>query len=116
MKKLAILLIVTFVLSTGSAFAAETIAKGDNPATGGGTLSSLAPAAQLISKMSKGVWVTARTSTLGYSLFTAHLNGDKAFGSAHDSTAIYTQQMAPADIAIPGVIGQVEFATLWTAL
>ena len=116
MKKLVILLIVTFVLSAGSAFAAATIAKGDNPATGGGQLSADAPAAQLISKMSKGVWVTARTSTLGYSLFTAHLNGDKAFGSAHDSTAIFTQQMAPASIAVPGVIGATEFNTLWTAL
>ncbi len=116
MKKYFVLLVALLALTAGNAFAGPTIAKGDNPGTGGGTLEADSPAAQVISKMSKGVWVTAKTNLLGYSIFTTHLNGSKAYGSAHDSTAIYTQEITPADIAVPTNYGQVEFATLWTAL
>jgi hypothetical protein len=116
MKKYFVLLIALFALTAGNAFAGATLAKTDNPTTGGGTLEADAPASQVISKMSKGVWVTANTNLLGYAIFTTHLNGSKAYGSAHDSTAIYTQEISPADIAAPTNYGQVEFTTLWTAL
>ncbi len=118
MKKYFVLFIVMLALTAGSAFAAgsATLNKGANPDTGGGTLVAESPAIATISKMSKGVFVTANTTLLGYTLFTPHLNGSKAYGSAHDSTALYTQEIDPADIVAPTAYGQVEFATLWTAL
>jgi hypothetical protein len=117
MKKYFVLLVAFLALTAGNAFAAATIAVDANPDTGGGTLSADAPATAAIAKMSKGVMVTARTSLTGYSLYTAHLNGSKAYGSAHDSTAIYNQEIAdPGALATPGLVGEEEFATNWTAL
>lgn len=117
MKKYFVLLIALLALTAGNAFAGATIAVGANATTGGDTLSADAPAAALISQMSKGVLVTAITSTTGYSVFTAHLSGDKSYGSAHDSTAIYTQAYAGgAVLGTPGEVGSGEFATQWTAL
>ncbi len=116
MRKYFVLLVAMLALTAGSSFAGETVAKADNPATGGGTLEADVPASSTISKMSKGVWVTAKTNLLGYSIFTTHLNGSKAYGSAHDSTAIYNQEIDPVDIAVPTNYGQVEFSDTWTAL
>ena len=117
MKKYFLLLIALLALNAGNAFAGATVAASDNPTGGGGELQADAPANATISKMSKGVYVTAITSSTGYSLYTAHTNGDKAYGSAHDSTALFTQAYTPgSDLATPGAVGAVEFATGWTAL
>jgi len=117
MKKYFVLFIILMFLSAGNAFAGATIAQADNDASGGNTLAADSPAVADISKMSKGVIVTAITSLTGYSLYTAHLNGSKSYGSAHDSTALFTQAFDPdTGLATPGAVGAVEFATEWTAL
>ncbi|MBE2889740.1 MULTISPECIES: hypothetical protein [Geobacter] len=46
-----------------------------------------------IAKSSTGVMLAVTTSAVGYSVATQHVNGTKAYGSAHDSTSIYVKDV-----------------------
>ncbi|MDY0301985.1 MAG: hypothetical protein RBQ99_10420 [Trichlorobacter sp.] len=52
----------------------------------------------IIGRLSSGVALGANTAAGGYAIITVHKNGTKAFGTAHDSTAIYSANINKADI------------------
>ncbi|MBV5338615.1 MAG: hypothetical protein J0665_03510 [Deltaproteobacteria bacterium] len=123
-------IITTMVLFMSSAaFAADNI-KMVSPLTAAttgksvfATATATAPtgtAQELIGKTSTGVGVGLLTSSLGYCLVTQHINGTKAFGSAHDSTSIFainvTTVGTPA-LDVPGAIGVVPVSGAgWTSM
>lgn len=92
MKKYILLTIVFFALTVGPAMATELAATttGDG-ANGGETLAATTPAAGDIAKMSKGVRLAANYDGQGYAMVTKHNNGTKQYGSADDSTAIFSE-------------------------
>lgn len=75
---------------------------------------------KLIGKTSTGVSVGILTSALGYALVTQHKQGIKAYGTSHDSTAIYMADAVKgtAILAVPTQIGTNNFVTgtTWTSM
>lgn len=117
MKKYILLTLALFALTVGSAMAA-TVAADANPTDGGGTLAATTPATGDIAKMSKGVKLTANYDNAGYALITKHNNGPKQFGTADDSTAIYSEELASVStvLDVPAAANGTEFlSTPWTA-
>ena len=107
MKKL----LLTLAIAAPLAFASFSYAD-DDPDAGkitdakfsqaGGQIVGLTGAADdvktPIGKLSSGVALAANTADTGYALITVHKNGTKAFGTGHDSTAIYTANIAKGSI------------------
>jgi hypothetical protein len=76
---------------------------------------------KLIGKASTGVAVGCLTSTLGYALITQHKQGVKAYGTSHDSTAVYMAdaQKGTAKKQVPDNIGTTDFVAAgsgWTSM
>jgi hypothetical protein len=74
------------------------------------------PSTSQIGKTSTGVAVGLLTSIGGYSLVTQHKNGSKAFGSAFDSTSIYSIGVSTKGVPmlpVPQTTGSTDFAS-WT--
>jgi len=93
MKKL-IAFTSILLLSATSAFAAGSATGATTAGTQEGyTLQADSPATTNICKTSKGVRIGWNTSSTGYALQTYHMNGTKVFGTAYDSTAIWTQDV-----------------------
>ena len=73
----------------------------------------------LIGKTSSGVGIGMATNpTGGYGLVTQHKSGTKAFGSAYDSTSIYTKDVATVGTPVTVTIttGSSTFDSTWTTL
>jgi hypothetical protein len=115
-KKISILIaVVLFVSSTAFASGDITMASALTAALTGksvyATKTATAPTGtpqELIGKTSTGVGVGLKSTSLGYCLVTQHVNGTKAFGSAHDSTSIYTinvTTIGTAQVTLPSAIG-----------
>jgi len=76
---------------------------------------------KMIGKCSTGVGVGVISNANGYALWAQHKNGIKAYGSSHDSTAIYmTDVTAGKEIGKqPSVIGSDDFVksgTVWSSM
>jgi hypothetical protein len=128
MKKIIIANIAALLL-TSAAYAADNLSIDfTTPKTGltvygakTGKDASVAGADQkTIGKSSTGVGVGAKTAATGYSMITQHKSGNKAYGSSHDSTAIYmidaTQGTA---VTAPTNIGSTDFVASgsgWTTM
>ena len=129
MKKiLALALLLTFAVcnvsfADGTGLAADAITTNTGSMIYGGNDAADAARsdAVLLGKMSKGVHFRCNfdaTDGLGYAAATKHTSGSKAYGTAHDSTAIYFQDIGTADI--PSVTsttpGNDAFGTAWTTM
>jgi hypothetical protein len=122
MKKIVVLIaLVTFAFN-GSAFAGA-LASGSVTTTDGLQIfggSSAAVAAGttsvLLGKCSKGVKFGATFTTAGFAVDTKHNSGSMAYGTAHDSTAIYKTELGVDGVlAAPSAASNTSFAT-WTAM
>ena len=76
---------------------------------------------KLIGKASTGVGIGIISSTLGYAVISQHKSGIKAYGSSHDSTAMYMCDVVAGTIKVakPSAIGSVDFANAsnkWTSM
>lgn len=116
--------IALFVAS--SAFAASNAGPATSDAmtaaTGGKSLygdkTTAAATTALIGKSSTGAAVSVYSTALGYGLTTQHVNGTKAFGTSHDSTAIYSIDVTASKGTFklgPGAIGTAQFSA-WATM
>ncbi len=71
-----------------------------------------------IGKLSTGVHIAWSTAVAGYSIKTAHRNGVKIFGSAHDSTAITWMDHAKDTVVpVPSAAGSAAVSGAgWTIM
>ena len=123
MKKIAIFTALSLFVAT-SAFAAASLTLALD-STGktlygvkSGTASSTSPS---IGKTSTGVGLGMKvdaTAGAGYALETQHKNGTKAYGSAFDSTSVYSKDVTAgqADTTGYGTTGSDAFGTGWSTL
>lgn len=123
MKKIIVLLVLALFAICGTSFAAELGQDTVTSATGlqiyGGVNAADAAGGTsvLLGKMSKGVNFRAQYATSGYAIGTKHVSGTKSYGTAHDSTAIYFQDVGQAG-AIPSLTAadNTSFGTAWTSM
>ena len=122
MKKIVTLLALFTFAFAGSASAAAlasgSVTTSDGLSVYGGINATVAASATavLIGKTSKGVKAGFAYTSTGYAVNTKHNSGSKAFGTAHDSTAIYTTELAVgAALTAPSAADNTSFAT-WTAM
>jgi len=79
-----------------------------------GTASTTTP---LIGKTSTGVGVGLNTAATGYGVVTQHKNGTKAFGSAYDSTSVYSKDVTAGTADNTTINTGVDtFASGWTSM
>ncbi len=120
MKK--ILILTAIALSLTSAAYAGTLTMVLPGTTGltvyGDKTATATNASPLIGKNSSGVGIGMESSANGYSLFTQHKSGTKAFGSAYDSTSIYVRDVTTVGAVdtITLTTGSDSFASPWTTL
>jgi hypothetical protein len=70
-----------------------------------------------IAKMSKGVRLAANYDGQGYAMVTKHNNGTKQYGSADDSTALFSEVVdKTAAPETPGSSTNGFFGTGWTSM
>lgn len=122
MKKiLSLIALLTFAM-TGSAFGAAlatgSVTASDGLSIYGGSSAAVAAGATkvLIGKTSKGVRAGARYITTGYALNTKHDSGTKAFGTAHDATAIYTTETGVGALTTAPTAADYSSFSTWTAM
>ena len=122
MKKIVAITALLILVAGNSCFAAALASGAVTPTDAltiyGGSSATVAASntAVTIGKTSKGVRVGATFNNAGYSLNTKHDSGTKAFGTAHDATALYTTEVGTGALsAAPSAIGFTAFAN-WTAM
>ncbi|TWJ19385.1 hypothetical protein [Geobacter argillaceus] len=121
MKRIISLVALMLIVTSGSAFATafatgatdtngtgETVYGGVDATTAAGTT------APVLGRLSKGVHFGAAFSATTYALTTKHSGGTKMYGTAQNSTAIYSQDATA--IAAPSTSDANAFATGWTAM
>lgn len=128
MKKIIIMTICLAFVSSLS-FAGNSISMG-SPLTSGATgntgktlygdvTGSTADGnSPLIGKTSTGVGVGVLSNDNGYALVTQHTKGSKAFGTAYDSTSLYSKNVATEGtplLAVPTATTTSDFSS-WTSL
>lgn len=126
MKKIIIMTICLAFVSSLS-FAGNSISMG-SPLTSGATgntgktlygdTASASTSSPLIGKTSTGVGVGVLTNDNGYALVTQHTKGSKAFGTAYDSTSLYSKNVATEGtplLAVPSATTTSDFSS-WTSL
>jgi len=97
MKKYIVISLASMLLFAGTAFGAASItpAAADGGKTLHGAAASVGATSAAIGKLSTGVYLGAQVTAGGYAIITMHKSGSKAFGSAHDSTAVYYNVTIP---------------------
>ena len=119
MKKILVLTILSIFVLSGYAFAdiTETASSGIDHINGAGgqVAAGAISSGDNISKLSTGVALGWNTTTSGYAIIASHENGTKAFGTAHDSTAIYVNDTDPTDAPGAADVSGVNTAD-WSAL
>ena len=70
--------------------------------------------APVLGRLSKGVQLGVRYDNSSYALQTRHKTGSKMYGTASNSTSIYSQDAAA--IAAPGASDKTAFDSGWTAM
>jgi hypothetical protein len=125
MKKLFVFTALFFFIASGSAFAAALTSGAVTPTDGlslyGGPNATAAASGNesiLIGKNSKGVKFSAAYLNTGFAIVTKHNSGTRGFGTAHDSTAIFFQEVGVGDtnLPVPSTAGNGSFAAGWTAM
>ncbi|WP_027714749.1 hypothetical protein [Desulfuromonas sp. TF] len=124
MKKISILAVLFVFIACNVSFAAALASGGTTTTTGlqvfGGVDADDAAGSSsvLLGKMSKGVYFGAAYTTGGYACATKHTSGSKAYGTAHDSTAIYFQDIGTAALSTvtPSAASNTAFGSAWTAM
>jgi hypothetical protein len=123
MKKLAALIAMMGILASATAFAAGDLQTGTTvkdmygPSITGADTSANAQLANapLIGRLSKGVHLGVAYDTSGYALTTKHLTGTKIYGTAFNSTSIFSKDAAAIDF--PRANNATAFADgTWTAM
>jgi hypothetical protein len=112
----AILLTSTLASAAGTDLASGGIS-GESKSIYGGvdTGDAAGTSATLIGKLSKGVTIGVRYTTTGYGLDTKHSSGNTRYGTAHDATAIYKQEIGTTALEAPADASYTSFST-WTAM
>ena len=114
MKKITILTILLFVLSSVSAFAAYS-----NGTSGDGVV-TLGSTVTLVVKLSSKVSIDydAETAGLAYAIATYHSSGVRTYGSSSGDAKIYYQDATAvaAPTAPTTADGTADFSGDWTAL
>ncbi len=122
MKKIFAMTVCLTLITSGIAFGAA-LSSGSVTTTdglqiyGGSSTTNAADAAAstLIGKMSKGVKSGATYTSTGYAINGKHNSGTTAYGTAHDSTAMYKSEIGTAALTAPSAADNTSFAT-WTAM
>ena len=120
MKKIFVLCVLMSLVYVGSAFAVAANSALVASASEDGFSLKIANDGEVIGKCSKGVRIGATFNQTSYALATVHLSGSKYFGTAFDSTSIFTQTPS-GDIgltfAAPATsVSATAFASPWVAL
>ena len=122
MKKIIMLIaLITFAAAgsvSAAALASGSVTSTDGLSIYGGLDATVAASATavLIGKTSKGVKAGVNYTETTYAINAKHNSGSKAFGTAQDSTAIYTTELAVnATLSAPSAADTTSFAT-WTAM
>lgn len=123
MKKILMLATLFTFVFAGSSFAALT-SLAVNTASGSGyqiyggvdAADATSTSAVLLGKMSKGVSFTHNSNAGGYAAATKHSSGSKVYGTAHDSTAIYFQDVGTGAIPELSAVGNSSFGDAWTSM
>ncbi|TWJ19383.1 hypothetical protein [Geobacter argillaceus] len=121
MKRIISLVALMLIVTSGSAFAAaftsgSTNTNGTGQSIYGGVDATTAAGttAPMLGRLSKGVQFGAAFSNTTYAHTTKHSGGTKMYGTAQNSTAIYSQDATA--IAAPSTSDANAFATGWTAM
>lgn len=122
MKKIialsALFLMVFSSTSFAAALASGSVTTSDGLTVWGGLDSTVAASATavLIGKTSNGVYFGANYTNTQYAIATKHTQGTKSFGTAHDSTAIFTTEVGTGALsAAPSASTNAAFAS-WTEM
>lgn len=120
MKKImafsACVVLLTSSLASAAELATGAVSAESVSIYGGNSTADAAGASKtLIGKLSKGVKVGVAYTNIAYALDTKHTSGNTRYGTAHDATAIYKQEIGNADLTAPSAASYSAFAT-WTAM
>jgi hypothetical protein len=124
-RKISIFAALTLLVAS-SAFAGNSAGVATSAAlsnaTGGKTLygdkTTATVSTAMIGKSSTGCSLAIYSTTLGYGLTTQHVSGTKAFGTSHDSTAIYSFDVTATKGVYklaPGETGSSQFSA-WSTM
>lgn len=115
MKKIA-LLAALIMLVSATAHAATAVAVKPEFTTGKMGVSVTSADSKPIGKLSASVSMGYKGDATGYAIDTQHQKGTKAFGTSHDSTAIYSTDVATGTAA--GDLGSSNSTSFdsWTAM
>lgn len=121
MKKILILNIAALLLAS-AAFAGGSVDcafdKTGLTLYGSKTDAATAGAAQKsIGKTSTGVGIGITSTSAGYAVVSQHKSGNKAYGSSHDSTAVYMIDAVQGTVKLtkPSAIGSADFVASGSA-
>lgn len=121
MKRIISLVALMLIVTSGSAFAAafatgatNTNGIGETVYGGVDTTTAAASTAPVLGRLSKGVHFGANYTNTTYAHATKHSGGTKMYGTAQNSTAIYSQDATA--IAAPSANNASAFQTGWTAM
>lgn len=128
MKKIIALTALMIAVSSAAYAAGTALASGATLTTGNGEVihggadatAAAADAAPVLGRLSKGVHLGVNYQTdaalNGYALHTKHNTGSKQYGTAFDSTAIFSMESSSA-VTAPSAASATTFsATGWTAM
>lgn len=119
MKKVIVLTILSIFALSSVALADITAAASSDidhtNGAGGQVAEGAIGSGDNISKLSTGVAIGWQTTTSGYAIIASHENGTKAFGTAHDSTALYVNDSDPTTAPTAADVSGVNSAG-WSAL
>ena len=120
MKKIFVLCVLMSLVYVGSAFAVAANTALLATAAQDGLSLKIENDGEVIGKCSKGVRIAAQFNQQSYALVTVHLSGSKYFGTAFDSTSIFTQTPSGdigAAFAAPATsVSATAFASPWKSL
>ena len=117
MKKICALLVVSLLLTSGSAFAA---ASGLIPAgqvlTAANAASTPTYTLPSFAKLSTGVSLGFKTDTATYAIITKHVNGDNEYGAAANDGKNYYNPLAPGSAADTPTTSDSQSFSTWSSL
>jgi hypothetical protein len=113
MKKI-IIITALFVFASSSAFAAgdADVVWADAGKTLRGAASGVGDTSPAIGKLSTKVGIAWQADEDGYAIITQHQSGVKAYGTSHDSTAIYVTDVTKgSEQTAPSTADSTDFVT-----
>lgn len=118
MKKIIILnVLALFVASMSFAAADADVVWTDAGKTLHGAASGADGSSPSIAKLSTKVGLAWMTAAEGYAIITQHQSGTKAYGTSHDSTAIYVKDVTKgSEEGAPSASDTSAFDTDWNTM